>query len=254
MGLDIGSATVKVVGIDRDARIVGTPVYLRHDAFANHSEAVAHALRSYLESTPGEISGVGVTGSGRQLMASLVGADLVQTEIFAHATGVMHLARLGAIHDDDGKPLTRVGSVIEIGGQDSKLIVLDDEGLPIHFSMNTICSAGTGEFLKQLADEAGVSLEDFGYRALQSEHPANIDATCTVFSKRDFRHLTQKGVQLADRLMGVCEALARNYVKTVVRGHALPQPIMFQGGVALNSAVRRAFEKVLKTRLVVTPA
>jgi predicted CoA-substrate-specific enzyme activase len=253
IGLDIGSATVKIVGINRDGQMVGAPVYLRHDAFANHSEAVAHAMRTYLESAPGRISGVGVTGSGRKLIGSLVGADLVQTEIFAHATGVMHLARIGAIRDDDGEPLAQVRSVIEIGGQDSKLIVLDEQGLPIHFSMNTICSAGTGEFLKQLADEASVTLEDFGGVALHSTHPANIDATCTVFSKRDFRHLTQKGVHLADRLMGVCEALARNYVKTVMRGYALPRPIVFQGGVALNSAVRQAFEKVLNTRLVITP-
>jgi predicted CoA-substrate-specific enzyme activase len=253
MGLDVGSATVKVVGVDRDARMVGTPVYLRYDAFSTHAEAVAYALRVYLDSVSGDIAGVGVTGSGRKLMGNQIGADLIQTEIFAHAAGVMHLVSVGAVLIENGDPLTQVRSVIEIGGQDSKFIVLDEEGLPIHFSMNTICSAGTGEFIKQLADEAGVALEDFGELALQSRHPASIDATCTVFSKRDFRHLTQKGVPLADRLMGVCEALARNYVKTVVRGHPLPQPVVFQGGVAFNPAVRRAFEKVMNTQLVITP-
>ncbi|NLN18183.1 MAG: hypothetical protein GX162_02745 [Firmicutes bacterium] len=253
MGLDVGSATVKVVGVDSEARMVGIPVYLRYDAFSTHAEAVAHALRAYLDSVSGKVAGVGVTGSGRKLIGSQIGADVIQTEIFAHAAGVMHLVRTGAVRDENGESLSHVRSVIEIGGQDSKYIVLDEEGLPIHFSMNTICSAGTGEFLKQLADEANVPMEDFGRLALQSRHPANIDATCTVFSKRDFRHLTQKGVHLADRLMGVCEALVRNYIKTVVRGYPLQQPIVFQGGVAFNPAVRRAFEKIAKTRLVITP-
>jgi predicted CoA-substrate-specific enzyme activase len=253
VGVDIGSATVKVAGVDGDARMVGEPVYLRHDEFATHDEAAKQAVRTYLDSFSGTVGGVGVTGSGRKLMAVQIGADIVQTEIFAHATGVMHLARSGELCDDQGTKLTTVDAVIEIGGQDSKFIVLDDYGLPIHFSMNTICSAGTGEFLKQLADEAEVSLQEFGSLALQSEHAAHIDATCTVFSKRDFRHLTQKGVPLADRLMGVCMALARNYVKTVIRGRTPNGSIVFQGGVAFNPAVRRAFEELLQTRLVVTP-
>jgi len=231
LGLDIGSATVKVVGIDEEARLVGTPVYLRHDQFPSQVEALKFALRHYLDSLSGrvKVAGVGSTGSGRELTLSLVGADLSRTEIFAHAVGVLHLTA------------SAVGSVIEIGGQDAKVIIFGENGLPQYFNMNTICSAGTGEFLKQLADEAGITLAEFGEIALQSTQPALIDATCTVFSRRDFRHLTQKGVPLADRLMGVCHALVRNYLVNVVQDAPLRAPVYFQGGVAFNPAVRQAF-------------
>lgn len=253
MGVDIGSATVKVAGIDREANLAGQPVYLRHDRFASQVDALKFSLRDYLDSVPAHrVAGLGTTGSGRELNRRLLGADLARSEIFAHAVGVTHLVRSGQVLHDGGR-VDRVGSVIEIGGQDSKVIIFGDDGLPYYFNMNTVCSAGTGEFLKQLADEAGISLEEFGRLALQSVRPAVIDSTCTVFSKRDFRHLTQKGVPLPDRLMGACRALARNYLGNVVQGGALRAPVFFQGGVAFNPAVRRAFEESLGTRIIVTP-
>ena len=110
--------------------MVGIPVYLRYDAFSTHAEAVAHALRAYLDSVSGKVAGVGVTGSGRKLIGSQIGADVIQTEIFAHAAGVMHLVRTGAVRDENGESLSHVRSVIEIGGQDSKYIVLDEEACP----------------------------------------------------------------------------------------------------------------------------
>ncbi len=256
IGVDVGSATVKVAGIDVDARLVGTPVYLRHDQFPSQVDALKHALRQYLDSAPGPVAGIGATGSARAMMRRLLGADLTRTEIFAHAAGVTHLVRTGAVRVDDGpgrRLIERVGSVIEIGGQDAKVIVFDENGLPAYFNMNTICSAGTGEFLKQLADEAGITLAELGRIALASARPVTIDATCTVFSRRDFRHLTQKGVSLADRLMGVCHAMVRNYLTNVVQGAYLRPPVFFQGGVAFNPAVRRAFEERLATSVVVTP-
>ncbi len=278
LGLDIGSATVKVVGIDGEARLVGRPVYLRHDQFPSQVDALKHALRTYLDSVPGRrVAGVGTTGSGRELNKKVVGADLARTEIFAHAVGVTHLVRSGRVRapaslsspspgdgttvphpaargtEDGGERVTRVGSVLEIGGQDSKVIIFGEDGLPAYFNMNTICSAGTGEFLKQLADEAGITLEEFGRLALESRRPAVIDATCTVFSKRDFRHLTQKGVPLPDRLMGACRAMVRNYLVNVVQGERLRGPVFFQGGVAFNPAVRRAFEERLGFPILVTP-
>ncbi len=257
IGIDIGSATVKVVGIDRDGALVGTPVYLRHDQFPSQVDALKHAFRQYLDSAPIRVAGIGTTGSGRELNRKIVGADLSRTEIFAHAVGVSHLVRTGQVWaeapDGSRQPVRSVGSVIEIGGQDSKVIIFDDHGIPTFFNMNTICSAGTGEFLKQLADEAGIPLADFGALALRSSRPAAIDATCTVFSKRDFRHLTQKGVPLEDRLMGACRAMVRNYLINVVQDAELRAPVFFQGGVAFNAAVRRAFEERLGTRIIVTP-
>lgn len=256
VGVDIGSATVKVAGIDDASQLIGTPVYLRHDRFASPTEALTQALEQYLQSAPGTVAGLGATGSGRELNKRLLGADISRTEIFAHAVGVQHLVESGSVRQDSGagrQPVSEVGSVIEIGGQDAKVIIFGADGLPALFNMNTICSAGTGEFLKQLADEAGITLADFGAVALGSRRPAHIDATCTVFAKRDFRHLTQKGVALADRLMGACRAMVRNYLTNVVQGACLRPPILFQGGVAFNQAVRRAFAEQLGVAPIVPP-
>lgn len=248
VGVDIGSATVKVVGVNTTGDIVGQPVYLRHDQFPSQVEALKNAFKQYLGSAPMRVAGIGTTGSGRELNRKIIGADLARTEIFAHAVGVSHLVQTGRVAGVD-----RVGSVIEIGGQDAKVIIFGDDGIPSFFNMNTICSAGTGEFLKQLADDAGIPLGEFGELALRSLGPATIDATCTVFSKRDFRHLTQKGVPLPDRLLGACYAMVRNYLTNVVQDAHLNEPVFFQGGVAFNAGVRRAFEEKLGTPVIITP-
>lgn len=133
------------------------------------------------------------------------------------------------------------------------MIVFDKANVPVYFNMNTICSAGTGEFLKQIADEAGISLNQFGPIALEAMQSARIDSTCTVFSRRDFRHLTQKGVPLAERLAGICDAMVTNYLKNVVKDVPLPSPIVFQGGVAFNQGVKRAFEHHLGVEVIIPP-
>jgi predicted CoA-substrate-specific enzyme activase len=255
VGVDIGSTTVKVAGIDSDGRLLGEPICLRLDAFDSQVRALQYSLNQYLISNRVTVAGLGTTGSGRELYKSLLGADLSHSEIFAHSQGLIYLCQMGQLPKGNGSKecIDRVGTIIEIGGQDSKVILFDESGTPSYFNMNTICSAGTGEFLKQLADEAGIRLDQLGQIALQSRHPANIDATCTVFSKRDFRHLTQKGVPLADRLMGACQAMVRNYLNTVVGCMGLPQPIFFQGGVAYNPAVHQALEKALSIRIYIPP-
>jgi len=254
--MDIGSATVKVVGITDEGEIVGQPVYLRHDLFPTQVEAIKQALQFYLASVSDyRVAGLGLTGSGRELNKHLLGGDLTQTEIFAHSMGILHVLNKGWIPDPNrqGKPLENIGSIIEIGGQDSKVIIFDDKNTPTYFNMNTICSAGTGEFLKQIADEAGIALDDFGNLALKANQSAKIDATCTVFSRRDFRHLTQKGVLLTERLRGVCDAMVKNYTNNVVNEQKLKEPILFQGGVAFNRGVLAAFERHYDTKVIVPP-
>ena len=256
LGVDIGSATVKVVGITEQGDIVGKPVYMRHDQYPTQVEAIKHALQDYLHSVSEyQVAGLGLTGSGRELNKHLLGGDLTRTEIFAHSMGVLHLVEKGWMSDPyhPEKPFEKIGSIIEIGGQDSKVIIFDEQNTPVYFNMNTICSAGTGEFLKQIADEAGIELAEFGEIALQGKNSAKIDSTCTVFSRRDFRHLTQKGVALSERLRGVSDAMVKNYVNNVVKDQKLKEPILFQGGVAFNRGVVDAFERQLHTKIIVPP-
>lgn len=249
VGVDVGSTTVKVAGLDAGGAITGDSIYVRLDRYASQFDAVKSALNAYLAGAGHpSVAGLGVTGSGRELTSLLLGADIGQSEIFAHAAGLNYLLKAGHV---PGTASAR--TLVEIGGQDSKLVCFDADGTPAYFNMNTICSAGTGEFLKQLADEAGIAIHDLGAIALTSTAPAVIDATCTVFSKRDFRHLTQKGVPLADRLMGACIAMVKNYMRNVVRDAQLRPPVFFQGGVAANDAVRLAFQRELGTDVHVTP-
>jgi predicted CoA-substrate-specific enzyme activase len=258
IGLDVGSASVNVVGVDCAGRMVGRPAYLRIAEFPTAVDATKAALREFLASCPPglTVAGAGTTGSGRELNRHLIGADLTRTEIVAHAVGITHLACQGQVTVPRGDTVTiidRIGTVIEIGGQDAKLIIFDAAGIPAYFNMNSICSAGTGEFLQQIADEAGITIGDFGRIALQSRRPVTIDSTCTVFSKRDFRHLTQKGVSLEDRLWGVCQAMVRNYLRNVAGGTPLRPPVVMQGGVAANEGVRKAFEIALGTEVIRPP-
>ncbi|HYF92025.1 MAG TPA: acyl-CoA dehydratase activase [Symbiobacteriaceae bacterium] len=253
LGIDVGSTTVKVAGVDGACLPVGEPVYLRHDSFETPLAALQEALSQFLATGDLRVASVGTTGSGRELTRSLIGADLSRTEIVAHATGVTQLVRMGLVRTAAGDPVSGVGTLLEIGGQDSKVIIFGPEGLPSFFQMNSICSAGTGEFLKQLSDEAGIHVSEFGPLALQGTEPAEIDSTCTVFARRDFRHLTQKGVPLPDRLMGICQSLVRNYLRNVVPEGAVRGPVLFQGGVAYNQGVRMAFEQQLGLPVVVPP-
>ncbi|MGZ4127760.1 MAG: BadF/BadG/BcrA/BcrD ATPase family protein [Actinomycetota bacterium] len=241
VGVDVGSASVKTAGLTDDGPI-GHPVYLTLAEFPDPGAAVRAAYASYLRSLPADrrVVAAGTTGSGRELQRHLVGAALTRTEIVAHAVGLMDGVRRGAVI----LPTPSPGSIVEIGGQDAK-VVLFAGGTPVHFNMNSICSAGTGEFLRQIAEDAGIRVEDFGRIALTSRNASPIDPTCTVFSRRDFRHLTQKGVPLPDRLMGIARALVRNYLTNVAGSQNLPSPVVFQGGVAANAAVVRAFAELL---------
>ncbi|MCS6861455.1 MAG: acyl-CoA dehydratase activase [Abditibacteriales bacterium] len=257
VGVDVGSASVNVVGVDRDGHFVGDPIYVK---VANHPtpvDALKFAFQQYLDSAGDiEVAGAGTTGSGRELNKHILGADITRTEIFAHAIGISTLAKMGKLvvgENGTRRVIEKVGTVIEIGGQDAKVIVFDDAGTPAFFNMNSICSAGTGEFLQQIADEAGIKIQEFGPIALTSNNPVHVDTTCTVFSKRDFRHLTQKGVPLNDRLWGLCHAMVHNYTHNVIGGNEIRKPVIMQGGVAANEGVRRAFEIALGTEVIRPP-
>ncbi len=250
VGVDVGSVSVNVAGVDADRRLVGEPVYLRIGDYPSPIDALKAAFARFRDTIPAgrQVRGAGATGSGRELTRHILRADLTRTEIFAHAVGLLTILEQGHLGPAAGRP----GTIIEIGGQDSKVIAFSS-GVPVYFNMNSICSAGTGEFLQQLADEIGIPVTGIGGLALQATHPTTIDATCTVFSKRDFRHLTQKGVPLPDRLMGVCRAMVANYLRNVAGTAELGPPFYFQGGVAGNAGVRAAFEARLGYPVIVPP-
>jgi predicted CoA-substrate-specific enzyme activase len=238
LGVDVGSITTKAVATDEKDQILAK-AYLRNAG--KPLEAIKKGLRLIKDQLGNNLKaqGIATTGSARHLAAYLVGADVVKNEITAHAVAVIDF-------------LPDASTIIEIGGQDSKIIILQ-EGVVVDFAMNTICAAGTGSFLDQQAARLGISVEDFGQMALRAEKKARIAGRCTVFAETDMIHKQQLGFQTEEIVAGLCDSLVKNYLNDVGRGKDLHPPLVFQGGVAANPGIRKAFEEELGLPLMVPP-
>ena len=238
LGIDVGSVTTKFAVLDeKDELVISRCTRTQGKPIA----VIQEGLREIARELPSdvEIIGVGTTGSARYLTSVVVGADVVKNEITAHAVGALHF-------------VPEAQTILEIGGQDSKIIILRD-GIVVDFAMNTVCAAGTGAFLDQQASRLNMKIEDFGTWALQSQNPVRIAGRCTVFAESDMIHKQQMGHRVEDILYGLCEALARNYLNNLGLGKEILPPVVFQGGVAANRGIVRAFEASLKTEIIVPP-
>lgn len=235
LGIDVGSISTKGVIIDKNNKIISSS-YIWTEG--NPIEAVKKIISNLERDTKNNninIIGVGVTGSARKLIGSMLGANMIKNEITAHAIGTLSL-------------FPKVKTIIEIGGQDSKIILLED-GIVTDYAMNTLCAAGTGAFLSSQAKRLGVDIEDFGDIALKSDKPVRIAARCTVFAESDLVHKAQAGYKKQDIICGLCDAVVNNYLNNVARGKKIKPPIVFQGGVSKNKGVIKAFEKILNEKI-----
>ena len=238
LGVDVGSVTTKIAAVDEEDELVAN-VYLPTEG--NPIKMVQQGMGQMKQMLPpgAEISGVATTGSARYLAGVIVGADLVKNEITSHAVAALH-------YDPE------VQTVFEIGGQDSKIIIIRD-GVVTDFGMNTVCAAGTGSFLDHQALRLNMSIEEFARRALLGKLPVRIAGRCTVFAESDMVHKQQMGHHIEDILYGLCQALVRNYLNNVGSGKSILPPVMFQGGVAFNRGIVRAFREELNTEIIVPP-
>lgn len=236
LGIDVGSVTTKVALVDEKGKFVDS--YMLRTS-GKPVAAVQTGLRELFKKSicEYEVKGVGTTGSGRNLAGALVGADIVKNEITAHAVAA-------------SVNVPGVQTILEIGGQDSKIIILRD-GIVTDFAMNTVCAAGTGSFLDQQANRLNVPIELFGETALKSESPARIAGRCGVFAESDLIHKQQMGYAVEDLLYGLCQALVRNYLSNLALGKEILPTVTFQGGVATNSGMVKAFEEALGTKVIV---
>ncbi len=244
LGIDVGSVSTNLVLTDEAGEVV-KEIYLRT---MGRPIEVVHSGLQEIERELGEkirVLGVGTTGSGRELIGELVGADTVKDEITAHKTGSCFISR---------KMLEEpVDTIFEIGGQDSKFISLED-GVVVDFAMNEACAAGTGSFLEEQAERLGVEIkEEFARLALSSGRPVRLGERCTVFMEMDVNAYRLKGAPLEDIVAGLAYSVALNYLNRVVRGRKIGDYIYFQGGTAYNDAVAAAFSKVLEKRIIVPP-
>jgi len=234
VGLDIGSVSVNAVLMD-DAQNVVEDHYRR--TRGQPVEVTLAVLEDILSRTAAQqIKSVVVTGSGGKLLSSLLGCECIN-EIVAQGKATATL-------------YPHVRSVIEMGGEDSKLLLLEQDAAGVtrvkDFAMNTICAAGTGSFLDQQAARLGVNIEgEFGEMAKRAAHPPRIAGRCSVFAKTDMIHLQQEATPDYEIVAGLCFALARNFRSNIAKGKELAKPISFQGGVAFNEGMIRAFTEVL---------
>ncbi|MHC1591116.1 MAG: acyl-CoA dehydratase activase [Candidatus Helarchaeales archaeon] len=238
LGIDVGSVSTKFAVLNENMELIygtwsrsqGSPIKSVQDGF----NQMRMNLPKFVED---KIVAVGTTGSARYLTKALVGADIAKTEIISHAVAASYY-------------IPGVRTILEIGGQDSKVILLKD-GIITDFAMNSICAAGTGSFLDHQATRLGIPIQEFGDYAERASVDVVIAGRCTVFAESDMIHKQQMGHRKEDIIKGLCNSLVRNYLNNVCKGKKLHPPITFQGGVAANKGIRRAFEEHLGCEIIV---
>jgi len=228
LGLDVGSTTAKIVGVDSAGELVWSHLEAAEPRVADQVERFLELAKEEGVSTDQML--LVATGYGRKLVEQ---AARQVTEITCHARG---------IH----RSLGHGGTLVDIGGQDSKVIRISPQGDVIDFVMSDKCAAGTGRFLENTANRLGVSIDEMGLRALQSNQEVPISSTCTVFAESEVISLIAQGVPLAAILRGLHRSLTRRVV-ALVRSIGLGSPLMLSGGVAYNQAIRSMLEEECQT-------
>ncbi len=231
IGTDAGSTTCKLVAVGQGGEVLGS----RLEATQPHIELQVGELLGQLRSELGVDGPVPcvATGYGRKLVKD---ATRSVTEITCHARGVF-------------RDLGHGGTLVDIGGQDSKVIRLGNNGKPVDFMMNDKCAAGTGRFLEYTSARLGVPIDELGRRALSTDREEPITSTCTVFAESEIISLLARGVALEAILRGLHRALVGRIV-AMVHNVGLTPPLMLSGGVAHNEAVRALIEEATGERVL----
>ncbi len=236
LGVDIGSMSTKGVIIDENNKIIALSYIWTEGNPVEAVKKLINILKNQLDKKY-IVKGVGTTGSARKLIGLLLNANVVKNEIMAHAIGTL------SIYPD-------AKTILEIGGQDSKIILLNN-GIITDYAMNTLCAAGTGSFLSSQAKRLNINIEDFGPLALKSNNPVKIAARCTVFAESDLIHKAQVGYKKEDIVAGLCRSIVLNYLNNVGKGKKINSPVIFQGGVSKNIGVLKYFKEILGTDVIV---
>ncbi|NQT25122.1 hypothetical protein HQ585_07200 [candidate division KSB1 bacterium] len=244
LGVDIGSVSTNLALIDVKGNLIHG-IYVMTDG--RPIEVVTNALNEMDRAVGNRVNvlGVGTTGSGRELIGLLVGADVVKDEITCHKTGAVFVS---ARYLDK-----KVDTIFEIGGQDSKFISIQ-KGAVVDFSLNEACAAGTGSFLEEQANKLGISIRDeFSNLALAAKNPLRLGERCTVFMEKELGPYLHQGVPKSDIAAGLALSVVHNYLNRVVKKRPIGNTIFFQGGTAYNDSVAAAFASILDKEIIVPP-
>jgi predicted CoA-substrate-specific enzyme activase len=233
LGIDLGSTTTKLVAVDAEGALRFEQVEPTAPTMAQQARELVAQARQRLDAPDVPLV---ATGYGRHLVD---GATRQVTEITCHARGVFHAT---------GRPCT----LIDIGGQDTKVITIGARGRVLSFAMNDKCAAGTGRFLEVAAQRLQCSLDAFGPLALQGEAEEALSSTCVVFAESEMISLLAHGVGLAPIARGLHRSLVRR-VAALARGAGVQAPVLLSGGVARNPAVRALLSQELALEVEIPP-
>lgn len=231
LGIDIGSTTSKAVLLKDGEKILSSSVIIATVGTDGVSQAVENVLRES-KIDKGQIRYTVVTGYGRK---TFPGADFQVSELTCHALGVHHVF-----------PDAR--TVIDIGGQDAKVLSLNREGRMSNFAMNDKCAAGTGRFLDVMAGILKLDISDLEVEAAKAVHPAGISSTCTVFAESEVISQLAQGTKIPDLVAGICQSVASR-VASLAKRIGIVERVCMSGGVAKNAGVRNALEKELGVKI-----
>jgi predicted CoA-substrate-specific enzyme activase len=231
LGIDCGSVSIKGVVVD-DAGDIVSSYYTKNVGLIDTVKGVLHNLV-----VDDLIEGVGITGSGKEFVATLIGGDVLESEVIAHYVATTRY------HPD-------VATIFDIGGEDCKLMIVDHGNL-VAFSMNRDCGGGTGAMIESIAHRMGISIEAIGVTAQRSRARISIPSKCGIFAQSAVVSKLNKGIPKEDILMGVCRGLVGNYFTMLAKGLRLRPPYVFQGATAMNSALVQCFEEEIGGEVVV---
>ena len=233
-GIDIGSTTTKIVGVDSSGLLLWK--YLEQTEPAIEKQ-VSHIFDIVRENV-GDLKDIPIiaTGYGRKLVKQ---ATKVVTEITCHAKGVF-------------KIFGHEGTLLDVGGQDSKVIVINSSGDVVDFTMNDKCAAGTGRFLEYTAGRLGYSVKEIGEIAINSKSEVPITSTCTVFAETEIISMISSGTDIAFVLKGLHRSLIKRIIAMIKSVNFIP-PLMLSGGVANNVAIREMLEEEMDEEIILSP-
>lgn len=235
MGIDIGSTTSKCLLLEDGRRIVGSAL-VRSGIGTDGPEEVCRRVLRETGAAMGELSRRVATGYGRAAWAA---ADGSVSELTAHALGGRFL-------------FPEARTVIDIGGQDAKVIGLDDRGRMAGFAMNDKCAAGTGRFLDVMAGVLKLRVEELETVCGRAACPASISSTCTVFAESEVISQLAAGAAVPDVVAGICTSVAVR-VAALAKRVGVREQVCMSGGVAQNGGVRRALERALGVPIATSP-
>jgi len=238
LGIDIGSVTIKGVLIDKNNNIIASSyLYTNGDSIAA-IKMLMEDLKNKIILTKYKVVGVGITGALRRTISKMLGINVIKNEITAHAVGAMSV-------------YSNVRTIFEIGGSDSKIIMIEN-GIVTNYTMNNIYASGLGKFISSQADKLGVSIEEFGNLALYSNNPIIFDIDYVNFYDFDSSVYLEMGYKIEDIVAGICYFIVKCFLNNINKDIDIKEPIVFQGGVSKNNVIVRFFEDIIKHKVLVS--